>query len=613
MNRKLSLVLVLVALTGPAGPCLAEATQGFYIAPHLNNVTRDGVTLIWETHLPDQGIVEYGRGGDYSQRAAGPAESKIHRVRATGLAAETEYNYRVRAGDEVHEAAFKTAPAADRPITFAVVGDSRRWGDRWEATAMARHLEQWNPEFLINTGDLVVSGHDYKLWPEHFNRFGSLISRLMMVTSRGNHEGSQISDRENDWFAKYHELPGAGEPYASFDWGNTHIVVVSFEQIPGAPKFLDEHLPSVDKPHTVVIQHMPVYCTGYYSATDSRKDPGDTHMKPVAQALDRHGVVLDICGHTHIYERSHAIRDGKRAERNGCTYVVNGGDIGGNFPEWFTAVIDDRNTMEKPTYTVFHMGEDRIWFRTFAWSKAENQPIEIDYRVLWKDEALPKTALGALEGLDGDPLAAAIKELGAMAYPPAGKALRLYLDHQALAVRQAAAAALRECGTVELSPELLEYLGDSDPMVRQSISRAIEIAMSPAACQAAAQHVLDAAQHLQVRINLMGGLRLHGPATLATETAISLLKIPETPQPLRERAAYALASTATAEDVPALAELFRNEAAEYVTLRLAFTLNAITGRRQPVDAKTPIGRSKPGEEREAFIQKWLEGLQKKAA
>ena len=56
----------------------------------------------------------------------------------------------------------------------------------------------------------------------------------MMVTARGNHEGSQMRDVENDWFAKYHELPGEGEPFAAFDWGNTHFVLISYESTPVA-------------------------------------------------------------------------------------------------------------------------------------------------------------------------------------------------------------------------------------------------------------------------------------------------------------------------------------------------------------------------------------------
>ncbi|HNT86338.1 MAG TPA: hypothetical protein PKL84_00610, partial [Candidatus Hydrogenedentes bacterium] len=158
------LVLLAAAFALPA--VAQDAEQGFHIRPHMNNITRDGATLIWETRQPGESVVEYGREGAFDQRATGaPDEHNIHRVRITGLEAETVHSYRVRAGNDVQESTFKTAPATDRPVTFIVVGDSRRWNASWESTRMAAHAAQWNPEFYINNGDLVVNGHQRDLWP----------------------------------------------------------------------------------------------------------------------------------------------------------------------------------------------------------------------------------------------------------------------------------------------------------------------------------------------------------------------------------------------------------------------------------------------------------------
>ncbi len=83
--------------------------------------------------------------------AAEPQPSKIHKVRITGLQPDTVYAYKVRSGsEEAFEAEFKTAPAVERPIAFAVIGDSRRWEERWQETEMGRHLMQWEPEFVLN-------------------------------------------------------------------------------------------------------------------------------------------------------------------------------------------------------------------------------------------------------------------------------------------------------------------------------------------------------------------------------------------------------------------------------------------------------------------------------
>lgn len=601
-----SALVVAAQFSAPA----QDVTQGFNIRPHLNNITQDGVTIIWETREPADSTVAYGQEGTTGQTATGTTDAnKIHRVRITGLQPETVYSYRVQAGDETVESMFKTAPGTERPITFAVLGDSRRWGDSWEKSQMAEHLLRWNPEFIINNGDLVVNGHDKALWPEHFKRFESLAQRMWLVTARGNHEGSQIFDPDNDWFAKYHELPGAGEPYAAFDWGNTHFVLVSYEQTPGAVKFLDGHMPGVDRKYRVVAQHFPVYCTGYFSPDDNRKEFGDRQMKPLADALSRHNVDLDIAGHTHIYERMFALRDGKRSDREGCTYIVNGGDIGGNFPEAFTAVSDDPETMEQPTYTIVHMGDDRIWFRTFVWSTKVNQIVEIDYRVIWRDESVPQAEFAMLNAAAGQDLVKVVEELGAMMYQPTAEPLLGLLDTDDAAVRMAAAKAIRSIGNADVSPQLVDRLVDMDTAVRQELARAIEIAADPALAPKIATNALNAALQPKVRIALLGALQFHAPADLAVETCVKVLGDASTPEGVRQRAAYVLGRVATVENVPVLLELFDKEASQYVTRRLAFTLNNVCGKRQPVDEKSAIGKSKPGQ-RDEFIQKWMKELEK---
>lgn len=172
--------------------------------------------------------------------------AKIHRVRIDGLQPDATYHYRITAGEHQAASHFKTAPSAPRPTTLVLVGDSRRWGERLEETGMADHALQWNPEFFVNTGDLVPEGHKYEQWPDHFKRYENFNHQYMIVTVCGNHEGSRLRDKANDWFSKYHEFPGDGEPYASFDWGNTHFVTISHEDIKKSPEWLDAHWAQVE-------------------------------------------------------------------------------------------------------------------------------------------------------------------------------------------------------------------------------------------------------------------------------------------------------------------------------------------------------------------------------
>lgn len=592
----------------------AQAEQGFYIAPHLNNITPDGCTLIWEAEEAHAGTVEYGLDTSYGMSVDAEEALKINRVRMTDLKPETEYFYRVSCGDDVLESSFTTAPAEQRPITFVMIGDPRRWGERWEETDMEAHAAQWDPEFYLTQGDLVPNGHVYDQWPEHFERFGGISHKLWLATARGNHEGSQIFDPENDWFAQYHELPGDGEPFAKFSWGNTTIVLISFEQTAASPKWLNEHVPNFDTQYTILAHHFPTYCTGYYSPVDQRKELAQSTMRPLAHAIDTLDIDLDLAGHTHIYERLYPLKDGKRNDREGTTFITNGGDIGGNFPEYFTAQGDDEKTMDQPTYTVFHMGEDQIWFRTFAWHRQNEEITQIDYNIIWKDEAVPQAVFAKLDGAEGDELLSVIEDLGALVYAPAAEALLPYLEDDDANLRQTTMRAIRRISNVDQSEALLPFLHDDDVMVRREAARALEIAMDPALTPKVIAEAKDPAQDDATRISLIGALQFHAPEDAVTEATIEILNADDrAPNEVRERASYALARTATEADIDRIAAMFREEAWPYVTLRLGFALNALTGRRQSLDDKAPIGRSKPGEERDQFIETWKDWYERQQA
>lgn len=88
----------------------AALADGFYIAPHLQSVTTDGVTLIWETQDEGIGAVEYGLEGQFGKQAAEATLVKVYRVRIASLTPDTIYSYRIHAGADVHTNTFKTAP-----------------------------------------------------------------------------------------------------------------------------------------------------------------------------------------------------------------------------------------------------------------------------------------------------------------------------------------------------------------------------------------------------------------------------------------------------------------------------------------------------------------------
>lgn len=596
-SRRSKLALVFLSIVFLAVSAFAD---GFLIKPYLQNITPDGATIMWETAEQGTGTVEYG--ADFARKAAESQPAKIHRVRLTGLAADSTCPYRVTEGAQTHEASFKTAPAADRPITFIAMGDSRRWATSWQDTRMADHMMQWNPEFIFNNGDLVLDGHKYNLWPEHFNRFGSFMDKVMMLSIRGNHEGSRTNDTDNDWFAKYHELPGKGEPFSTFDWGNTHFISVAMDYISNCAQELDEDLSRTTKIHTVVLFHPPVYCTGYFGPEDSRKEDGRAFQK-VLQVLDKHGVELHLAGHTHIYERSYPLRTGKR-DMAGTSFVVQGGDINANYPGWFTAAADDRDTMSKPTYTAIKCGDDSIDLRTFAWSNKSNEIVEVDHFIIWRDEAVPKAALAAIDGKTGADLAAAIETVGAMMYEPAVKTVAARLNDPDPAVRRAAAKALRSIGVPAAAEALLPFAKDSDAEVARQAARGLEIAMPEQVARTVAQLACDSSVDELARASLVGALQLHARQKDTMKTIMRLLEDENTPGKVRMRAAYALKSVTREKDVKLLTRLVQKETDKFALQCMGARLNELTRTRVGLKDDQPFAKSAPGK-RGDFIRQWL--------
>lgn len=588
----------------------ALAQSGFYIPPHIQNISQDGATLIWESNQPELGSVSFGpAGADSNGEKTDADSSKIHRLRITGLKPGAEYTYTIQSGDDSQEATFTTAPASDQQeITFIVTGDSRRWDNRWEETGMDKHAEQWNADVYLTMGDLVRDGHQYEQWPEHFARFSDLTKDKWFVTARGNHEGSLTRDINDDWFAKYHELPGDGEPYAYFTWGNTHFVLVSYEST-GRPadwsksaEWLDEHLSGIDSKYTVVAQHFPVYCTGYYGNNLERKEPG-IFAKDFRDVMDKHNVTLNAAGHTHIYERHYPLRNNERNDRDGTWYVVNGGDINANFPDWWTALTDNRAENAKPTYTVYQAKKDRVIGRTFAFSRRENAIEQIDYFIIWQDESIPAERLAELPTLKGAELVSAIDDLSAMLYAPAAKPLLALLDNSDATVRHAAAKAIGMISNADIANDLLPYLTADDPVVAKNSARAFEGAMPPKLEKKITTLLKKDTTHPDVRFHLVGALEFHGDGGKAATTFMALLEDESVTGELRRRAAYSLGQTSQAKHTKDLIKLFDIEESQYITLSLATALNKATGKRNNSSGNGPIASSKPGE-RDEFIARW---------
>jgi len=307
--------------------CASAGAGAILKGPYLQNVTTDGVTVMWETDAPGTGEVEYGHAPSLGKTAADTARRTIHEVRLAGLEAETVYHYRVRSGGDVSAGfTFRTAPGRETPFTFAVYGDCRT--NPFIHAAVARQMEKFRPDLILHTGDLVVRGREYDLWErEFFGPAGDLYARIPFFPCLGNHEGNA------DHYYRFFSLPSNGsaryaEAWYSFDYGNAHFISLDSTPSTGGfgPKseqyaWLERELQSEAARRAtwrIVIFHHPVYSSGNHESSLPQR-------KAFVPLFEKYGVDVAFNGHDHTYERSWPWRGERRDDRNGVVYVVTGG------------------------------------------------------------------------------------------------------------------------------------------------------------------------------------------------------------------------------------------------------------------------------------------------
>jgi hypothetical protein len=291
--------------------------------PYLQNVTQDGITVMWETTRATRGSVRYGVGNGLEDEAVERRRSRIHEVRLGGLLPGTEYSYRITFGGGTSDPrTFTTAVPDGSPFRFASYGDNKDGPMNHERVANA--ILAVNPAFVIHNGDLVNTGYVAKQWDLLF--FGParrLMHSVPLYPVLGNHEY-----HARLYFDSF-SLPG-NERWYSFDFGNSHFVVLDSdvdELTEGGEQleWLEDDLGESTAAWKFVNFHHPLFSSSRdYHSSDRLLRKNVLH--PI---FERHGVDMVFAGHDHNYERTRPIGS---PGGHAVSYVVAGN--GGTPMHW---------------------------------------------------------------------------------------------------------------------------------------------------------------------------------------------------------------------------------------------------------------------------------------
>jgi hypothetical protein len=311
--------------------------------PYLQNVTADGISILWELDALGSCTVEYGVDETYGLSVEPEAVdtgylSYVLRARLRGLPPATLHHYRVVvSGRATEDRTFRTAPEEAETFSFSVWGDSQGTNggtypaDPLEpAVSMLDDMVSEGVDFGVAVGDMAENGADYAVVHRYYvDRVAGHLGRSApWFVAWGNHDQGRSSVIRKFADSPSAERAGFDPGYGSFsfDYARCHFVCIDYYAMSGdILGWLEDDLAGAAARgvrFTFVFIHVPPYCELWID--------GDAWLRAnLVPMLEEYGVDACFSGHTHEYERG---------TLHGTSYVVTGGGSWLDFPE---ALITD--------------------------------------------------------------------------------------------------------------------------------------------------------------------------------------------------------------------------------------------------------------------------------
>jgi hypothetical protein len=309
--------------------------------PYLQAATPGSMMVRWRTDEPDVSFVHYGAAPGNTTLVAGDSTLKTeHMVMLTGLEPQTRYYYMLVGtkdtlqGDERNY--FLTLPVTRKTDKYriGVFGDcgnnstnQRNTRDQFEKYLGNHPLNAW-----ILLGDNAYSfGKDAEFQSNFFNIYkDNLLKNAPLFPAPGNHDyhdepynADYAQQSKEIAYYQIFSMPANGEAggvpshtqaFYSFDIGNIHFLSLDshgtednasrlYDTLGRQVRWIKEDLEAnKNKDWVIAYWHHPPYSMGSHNS--------DTEEQLVKirenfiRILERYGVDLILCGHSHSYERS---------------------------------------------------------------------------------------------------------------------------------------------------------------------------------------------------------------------------------------------------------------------------------------------------------------------
>jgi hypothetical protein len=350
--------------------------------PYLQTPTDNSIIVMWRTDANTPTTVWYGSDPTALDQSVAVANNVTnHSVTLTGLAPYTTYFYAV--GFDQTQLTIPSAqyrfrthplPGTEQNVRIWAIGDFGK-GNAGQIAVKQSYMEYPGAEdtdVWIWLGDNAYDdGTDAEYQNKVFglSGFSDVFNWLPFYPSPGNHDYNEVwsestflgipysnidlEDHEGPYFdmvdvpeqAEAGGFPSQLEVFYSFDHGNTHFLSLNSEVydflntsegIDRMKVWIEQDLAQNDKLWTVAYFHQPPYSKGSHDSDGLVELVMKAMRERVIPLLEEFDIDLVVCGHSHVYERSHLIHGhyggGNSFDPATMLKDGNGGDIAAGNP-----------------------------------------------------------------------------------------------------------------------------------------------------------------------------------------------------------------------------------------------------------------------------------------
>lgn len=331
---------------------LTSITAALSRGPYLQMGNQTGIMLRWRTDVPTNSRVTWGTVfGTYPNTVDSTALTTEHIVTISGLTADTKYWYTIGSTTQTLQATntnyFLTLPPPNttRKLRFLAIGDcgNNSTNQVNVKNTFLNFIGANDVDAMILLGDNAYnSGTDAEYQTNFFDIYkNDLLQNIKLYPAPGNHDyGNNPANTGNTGSTPalsmpYHlnfTVPSAGEMggvpsgvknYYSFNIGDVHFISLDsygkdnsnttnlYDTSGAQATWLKADLAANTKKWTVAYFHHPPYTKTSHSS-DYNGGAGELDLVAIRERLirilERNGVDLVLCGHSHGYERSYLLK-----------------------------------------------------------------------------------------------------------------------------------------------------------------------------------------------------------------------------------------------------------------------------------------------------------------